>query len=76
MSLNDVGRRQQADFQDGKFFEEAYAALAAMRNPWRNATMHVDQKYSEEEARHLHEVIRGFMNWVAMRCDENGDPKA
>jgi hypothetical protein len=25
---------------DGRFFEEAYAALAAMQNPWRNATMH------------------------------------
>jgi hypothetical protein len=61
---------------DGQLFDASYAALAAMQNPWRNATMHLDQKYTEDEAIHLHEVIRGFMRKVASRCDENGDPKA
>jgi hypothetical protein len=61
---------------DGEFFDSAYAALAAMQNPWRNATMHLDQKYTEDEAAHLHEVIKGFMRKIASRCDENGDPKA
>lgn len=60
---------------DGRFFEEAHAALAAMQNPWRNATMHLDQKYTDEEARHVFEVVKGFMTKLASRCDENGDPK-
>lgn len=61
---------------DGQFFDEAYAALAAMQNPWRNATMHLDQKYTPDEARHIFDVVKGFMVRVANRMDENGDPKA
>jgi hypothetical protein len=61
---------------DGEFFDSAYAALAAMQNPWRNATMHLDQKYTMDEALHVFEVVRGFMRKIASRCDENGDPKA
>jgi hypothetical protein len=61
---------------DGRFFEEAYAALAAMMNPWRNATMHLDQKYTPEEAVYIFEVVKGFMKKVASRCDEEGNPKA
>lgn len=61
---------------DGEFFDNAYAALAAMQNPWRNATMHLDQKYTSSEARHIFEVAKGFMAKIASRMDENGDPKA
>ena len=45
---------------DGRFFDEAYATLAAIQNPYRNATMHLDQKYTEEEARHVFEMVKGF----------------
>ena len=61
---------------DGQFFDQAYAALAAMQNPWRNATMHLDQKYTLEEARSVFDVVKGFMMKLASRMDENGDPKA
>jgi hypothetical protein len=61
---------------DGRFFEEAYAALAAMQNPYRNATMHLDQIYTEEGARDIFNVVGGFMRKMAARLDENGDPKA
>ena len=61
---------------DGEFFDNAYAALAAMQNPWRNATMHLDQKYTPQEAQHVFDVVRGFMSRLASRMDENGDPKA
>lgn len=61
---------------EGEFFENAYAALAAMQNPWRNATMHLDQKYTEEEAQHIFEIVRGFMRKLASRLDENGQPLA
>lgn len=61
---------------DGEFFDNAYAALAAMQNPWRNATMHLDQKYTPQEAQHVFDVVRGFMSRLASRMDENGDPRA
>jgi len=60
---------------DGEFFDNAYAALAAIQNPWRNATMHLDQKYTEEEAKHIFDVVKGFMVKLASRMDENGLPK-
>jgi hypothetical protein len=61
---------------DGRFFEEAYAALAAMQNPWRNATMHLDQIFTVEAAHDLFNLVGGFMRRIADRLDENGDPKA
>jgi hypothetical protein len=61
---------------DGRFFEEAYAALAAMQNPYRNATMHLDQIYTEEGARDIFNAVGGFMRRIADRLDENGEPKA
>lgn len=61
---------------DGQFFEDAYAALAAMQNPWRNATMHFDHTYPEEEAKNVFDVIKGFMMRIAKRVNENGHPLA
>jgi hypothetical protein len=61
---------------DDELFDNAYAALAAMQNPWRNATMHLDQKYTLEEARHVFEVVGGFMRKIASRMDEQGQPLA
>jgi hypothetical protein len=76
-SLWDIMQRTASRMTgDGRLFEDAYAALAAMQNPWRNATMHLDQKYTEEEAAYIFTVVRGFMGKLAARCDENGLPKA
>jgi len=61
---------------DGRYFEEAHAVLAAMQNPYRNATMHFDNKYTEAEAKHIFEIVKGFMTKLASRCDEDGTPKA
>jgi hypothetical protein len=61
---------------DAELFENAYAALSGMQNPWRNATMHLDQKYTLEEARHIFEIVNGLMRKLASRMDENGLPLA
>jgi hypothetical protein len=61
---------------DGALFEELHASLDAVKNPWRNATMHVERKYTDDEAEHVFAAVRGFMMKLASRCDENGDPKA
>ena len=60
---------------DKAFFEEVYASLDAVRNPWRNATMHVENKYNEDEAEHIFNAVRAFMRKLASKMDENGDPK-
>ena len=60
---------------DDQLFETAYAALAGMQNPWRNSTMHLDQVYTLEDARHIFEIVGGFMKKLASQVDENGEPK-
>ena len=61
---------------DGQTFEEVHAALAALQNPYRNATMHLDQKYTDDESKHIFDMVGGLMKRVASRCDEMGEPKA
>jgi len=61
---------------DGEIFDTLYASLDAVKNPWRNSTMHPANKYTVEEAEHVLAAVRGFMMNLADRCDENGDPKA
>ena len=61
---------------DGHLFENIYASLDAVRNPWRNATMHVENKYTEEEAEHIFLAVRGFMIKLSARLDEQGLPLA
>jgi hypothetical protein len=61
---------------DGEFFDALYASLDAVKNPWRNSTMHPANKYTTEEAEHIYAAVRGFVMKLADRCDENGDPQA
>jgi hypothetical protein len=61
---------------DGQFFESLYVSLDAVKNPWRNATMHVENKYTDDEAQHIFFAVKGFMKKIASRMDEEGNPKA
>lgn len=56
-----------------QFFSEVIASLDAVRHAWRNATMHVERKYTEEEAEHIFNVVKGFMKNLASRIDEDGN---
>jgi hypothetical protein len=53
-----------------------YALLDAVKDAWRNPTMHIETKYTPEEASNIFATVRGFMKKVAGRMDENGEPKA
>ena len=61
---------------DGQLFKSLYVSLDAVKNPWRNATMHVENKYTDDEAQHIYAAVRGFFKKLASRCDENGLPLA
>jgi hypothetical protein len=61
---------------DGKDFEFLYAGLAAMKNPYRNSTAHLDAVYTEDNATYFLDVIGGFMSALASRMDEQGQPFA
>lgn len=59
-----------------EILESLYVSLDAVRNPWRNATMHVENKYTQEEAEHIFIAVKGFMKKLSTRMDEKGEPKA
>jgi hypothetical protein len=61
---------------DREFFAAIHVTLDAVRNVWRNATMHVENKYTLEEAEHILGAVRGFMRKLASRMDELGQPLA
>jgi hypothetical protein len=61
---------------DGALFESLYASLDAVKNPWRNDTMHPGAKYTDEEAEHVFIAVKGFMKKLASRLDEKGMPLA
>lgn len=61
---------------DGRTFDELYGTLAATNNPYRNSTMHLDQKYTMEEAEEIFSAVKAFTRRVANRMDEQGLPLA
>lgn len=58
---------------EGSRLEEVYVSLDAIKHPWRNATMHVDAVYTEEEARHILACSSHLFDKMAAIFDENGD---
>jgi hypothetical protein len=59
---------------EGAAFEGLYAHLDAVRNPWRNATMHVETIYAPHEALHIIRCAAFFMTELAKLTDEDGVP--
>jgi len=61
---------------DGHLFEQIHASLSAMKNPYRNASMHLDQRYTAAEAKHVMDLTASLLNRIGERCDEHGQPTA
>ena len=61
---------------DTELFSGAYIALDKVRSLWRNPTMHVGNKYTEEEAKEIWDAVSVVMKKLASRMDENGLPLA
>ena len=50
---------------DGAKFEKLYASLDAVKNPWRNGTMHVESFYTDSEGIHILRCVNHFMHVLA-----------
>ena len=61
---------------DKDLFENVYVSLDAVRVAWRNTTMHVENKYTDDEAEHIFISVRGFIKKLVSRMDEHGQPGA
>lgn len=65
-------RLQRAVWWKGSndFLAEASAKLHAVKDAWRNPTMHVGAKHTEEEAQEIFDAVRGFMRHLATKLNE------
>lgn len=57
---------------EGAKLEGLYAHLDAVRNPWRNTTMHVETVYAPHEAVHIVRCCAHFLVNLMQHCDETG----
>jgi len=55
---------------DDAFFSTATANLRAVKDAWRNPTMHVEKHYDSEEAREIYSAARAFMRHLAGKLSE------
>ena len=62
--------------KDQEFFLASHAHLDVVREAWRNPTMHVENKYTEEEAEDIFAAVKSFMRKLATRLSETGKPLA
>ncbi len=56
---------------DEAFFSTATANLRAVKDAWRNPTMHVERRYNDEEAREVWFAARAFMRHLAGKLSES-----
>jgi hypothetical protein len=56
---------------DEPFFSGASARLMAIKDAWRNPTMHVEQTYTEETALDVFNHVQAFMRHLATKLYEN-----
>jgi hypothetical protein len=57
---------------EGLFLESVYVSLDAVKNPWRNETMHVSTIYTDDEARHIFSCSIKLLQKMATGFDEDG----
>ncbi|WKA26364.1 hypothetical protein [Bradyrhizobium roseum] len=60
---------------DALLFDSLYVSLDAVKNGWRNTTMHVENTYTVAEAQRIRHAVEGLLIIMAARFDENGDPR-
>lgn len=61
-----------ASSDDRTFYNEVYASIDSVRVAWRNTTMHVEKRYTHDEAEQILAVTKGFLKKLAERIDESG----
>lgn len=69
--IKKIDSELKADYKDRKFkghsdlLSHVSSHLNAVKIAWRNRTMHIDKKYTFEEARDIYNATCGFMRYIA-----------
>jgi hypothetical protein len=68
----DAAWRSRTDFKEyQEFYAQAASHFAILKDAWRNHTMHVRGKYTEEEAERIFENVKSFMQKLAEKLAED-----
>ena len=63
--------RSKPDYKEQQeFYAQAASHFAILKDAWRNYTMHVRGKYTQEEAELIFENVKAFMQKLSERLDE------
>lgn len=55
--------------QDEAFYSTATANLRAVKDAWRNPTLHVERDYAPEDAQNVWNAVSAFMRHLAKKLD-------
>ena len=56
------------------FFNQVTAHWRAVQTAWRNPTMHVEKKYTPQEATEIFNAVTGFIRHLATQISESPSP--
>ncbi|HTE83781.1 MAG TPA: hypothetical protein VK821_03540 [Dehalococcoidia bacterium] len=65
-----LGQRSPEWATDDPFFSGATAFLMAVKDAWRNPTVHVEINYDEEKALDVWNSVKAFMRHLATKLGE------
>jgi hypothetical protein len=54
------------------FFENSYTYVLAVKNAWRNPSMHLEKKYTIEEAARIYNAVKDLMEHLATHLNQAG----
>jgi hypothetical protein len=54
------------------FYAEVRAKGYAVKDAWRNPTMHIEKKYTSDESEDIFRAVRGFMRHLSTKLGEGG----
>lgn len=61
---------------DQRFFDDLLGSMTAVKEVWRDPTMHVEKRYLPDEANEIFAAVRTLMKKIASRMNEKGMPIA
>ncbi len=74
--LRTMRAEKPAGWPEKDYFAAIYASFEAVMHAWRNSTMHIENKYTREEAESIRDCVKALLQRVAARMDEQGMPRA
>ena len=70
-TLNLNGAQKPVGWEENEqFYSEASALLRNVKNAWRNNVMHLEQKYTSDEARQIFHTTKSAMHFLATKLKE------